>query len=153
MIRAHAVAEKSTRSVTAVPTKRTLPSLRGKRSPATQYDRINVCEANTHLSHPMPLKITIKESQVSTLSKISFFLFGIFISCTIFALCLKLFQEAGIWISILLALVLTFLTYYFRKKWIALKLIGIGIFSMLIFSIGLYIFIFHYLIDTLSMNN
>lgn len=77
--------------------------------------------------------------QIPLLAKISLLLFGIFLTSLIFALSLRFFKEAGLWIGLIICVALSFCGFYHIEKGTRLRLITWGLSCTLILGSALYI--------------
>lgn len=87
----------------------------------------------------MEIKVTTKEiRKTSLLSKFTLILFGVFLTSLIFAFTVKLFEDIGIWLGLLICLGLIFCGFYYTEPKTRLRLIT---WSMLITIIAGAIFL------------
>ncbi|MFH1284646.1 MAG: hypothetical protein ABIH78_03610 [Candidatus Peregrinibacteria bacterium] len=80
---------------------------------------------------------TIKpdKQSVSLLNKITAILFGVFIASMIFAFGIKLFDEIGVYISLAVCAVISFLGFYYAKKSTTLRTVTWGILATAVIGI------------------
>ncbi|MBI4975471.1 hypothetical protein HZC20_02225 [Candidatus Peregrinibacteria bacterium] len=88
----------------------------------------------------MKIILTTKtDSLTKILENISLFLFGIFITSTLFAIFIKYLKETGIWIGLAICVILIFCGFYYTDKNTALRKITWGAMSSIVLIIGLLI--------------
>ena len=72
----------------------------------------------------MEIKVTTKEiRKISLLSKFTLILFGVFLTSLIFAFTVKLFEDIGIWLGLLICVALIFCGFYYIEAKTRLRLI------------------------------
>lgn len=72
----------------------------------------------------MEIKVTTKEiRKTSLLSKFTLILFGVFLTSLIFAFTVKLFEDIGIWLGLIICSSLIFCGFYYVQPKTRLRLI------------------------------
>lgn len=98
----------------------------------------------------MELKIKVNEKKVGTLEKVTFVLFGVFLTSLIFAFGTKYLAEIGMWLSLVVCAFLIFAGFYYVEKGTKLRLVTWGMLGTIIF-VGIVLIIgINYLTDSLD---
>lgn len=87
----------------------------------------------------MEIKITQKGQGANLLSKFTGILFGIFLTSVIFLFSIKLLEEIGLYIGLVLTILIIVSGFYYTKKGSTLRMIIWGLSTTLILGIILYI--------------
>ena len=76
-----------------------------------------------------------EKKKIDILGKISFTLFGVFLTSMIFSTSVKLLNTAGIWVGFLICGGLVFCGFYYINKGSSLRIVTWGILSTLVIGI------------------
>lgn len=63
-----------------------------------------------------PVLTTHEIRKINLMTRITLILFGVFITSSIFAITVKMFEEIGIWIGLIISLGLSFYGFYFKES-------------------------------------
>lgn len=86
--------------------------------------------------------LTTEIRKINLMTRITLILFGIFITSTIFALTVKIFEEIGIWIGLIICIALSFCGFHFKKpgsrtRVVAWSMLGTILIGTIIYFVGL----------------
>jgi len=87
----------------------------------------------------MEIKVKKTPSAFTLIQKVTFLLFGIFITSIIFAVLLQTLGRTGLYIGLLVSIILIFCGFYYIKKNTRLRIITWGILLTVILGIAFYL--------------
>lgn len=86
------------------------------------------------------MQLRIQESTIQKILKvIPFFLGGVLLTTTIFAVSINLFKETGIWVGLVLSILLILAGFYYTEKKTALRVSTWGMLVTIVFCSAAYI--------------
>jgi hypothetical protein len=99
------------------------------------------------------MKIEIQKAgggKNNLLTNICFALFGMFISCSILSLSLKIFESAGLWVGLILNLLTASLIFYYLEPGRGLRLSAWSILVTMGTAVIAYVFLISYVSSSLE---